>query len=172
MHLITPFIFPFTLSFSVLSFQPQSCVSIISNSTRQRQRSLANLRPCLHIFYCTSCFFCWSLELSVCCQQSRLHFCPASWAWLRPGFVQKNQQPQLLSLIISLSLTPHVRLGGVGTLVCSFQTIGNTQPTQTPYHYKHSQIRQPTWLNLYSQLYCRQHFGQTPTYLWPFLHYI
>ncbi len=45
------------------------------------------------------------------------------------GFVQKTQQPQLPSLTISLSLTPHVRLAGVGTLVCSFQIIGNTQPT-------------------------------------------
>ncbi len=56
----------------------------------------------------------------------------ASWAWLRPGFVQKTQQPQLPSLTISLSLTPHVRLAGVGALVCSFQIIGNTQPTR-PY---------------------------------------
>ncbi len=44
----------------------------------------------------------------------------ASWAWLRPGFVQNTQQPQLPSLTISLSLTPHVRLAGVGALVCSF----------------------------------------------------
>ncbi len=56
----------------------------------------------------------------------------ASWAWLRPGFVQKTQQPQLPSLTISLSLTPHVRLAGMGALVCSFQIIGNTQPTR-PY---------------------------------------
>ncbi len=56
----------------------------------------------------------------------------ASWAWLRPGFVQKTQQPQLPSLTGSLSLTPHVRLAGVGALVCSFQIIGNTQPTR-PY---------------------------------------
>ncbi len=54
----------------------------------------------------------------------------ASWAWLRPGFVQKTQQLQLPSLTISLSLTPHVRLAGVGALVCSFQIIGNTQPTR------------------------------------------
>ncbi len=53
----------------------------------------------------------------------------ASWAWLRPGFVQKTQQPQLLSLTISLSLTPHVRLAGVEALVCLFQIIGNTKPT-------------------------------------------
>ncbi len=53
----------------------------------------------------------------------------ASWAWLRPGFVQKTQQPQLLSLTIYLSLTHQVRLAGVGALVCSFQIIGNTQPT-------------------------------------------
>ncbi len=53
----------------------------------------------------------------------------ASWAWLRPGFVQKTQQPQLLSLTISLSLTPHIRLAGVEALVCLFQIIGNTQPT-------------------------------------------
>ncbi len=56
----------------------------------------------------------------------------AFWAWLRPGFVQKTLQPQLPSLTISLSLTPHVRLAGVGALVCSFQTVGNTQPTR-PY---------------------------------------
>ncbi len=56
----------------------------------------------------------------------------ASWAWLRPGFVQKTQQLQLPSLTISLFLTPHVRLAGVGALVCSFQIIGNTQPTR-PY---------------------------------------
>ncbi len=42
----------------------------------------------------------------------------ASWAWLRPGFVQKTQQLQLPSLTIYLSLTPHVRLAGVGALVC------------------------------------------------------
>ncbi len=55
----------------------------------------------------------------------------ASWAWLRPGFVQKIQQPQLPSLTISLSLSlpPHVKLAMVGALVCSFQIIGNTQPT-------------------------------------------
>ncbi len=53
----------------------------------------------------------------------------ASWAWLRPGFVQKTPQPQLPSLTIYFSLTPLVRLAGVGALVCSFQIIGNTQPT-------------------------------------------
>ncbi len=53
----------------------------------------------------------------------------ASWAWLRPGFVQKTQLPWLLSLIISLSLTPQGKLAGWGHWPCSFQTIGNTQPT-------------------------------------------
>ncbi len=46
----------------------------------------------------------------------------ASWAWLRTGFVQKILQPQLTSLTIYLSLTPHVKLAGV-------ETIGNNQPT-------------------------------------------
>ncbi len=44
----------------------------------------------------------------------------ASWAWLRPGFIQKTRQPQLLCLTTSLSLTPLVRLGdggGTGLLI-------------------------------------------------------
>ncbi len=49
----------------------------------------------------------------------------ASWAWLRPGFVQKTQQLPLLSLTTFLSLTPHVKLTGVGALVsnnCKYST--------------------------------------------------
>ncbi len=159
-----------------------------------------------------------------------------STLWLRPELAQKTQQSQLLYLTTPLSLTPPVRLAGAGTLVCSFQTFGNTQPTlpyaiithlnlmwllyssyktpdcgnlppswlnstplprgagwppvlipggwqsnfslwrlqhvsgqafcyrlpftpyfiwsHMPYHYKHAQIRQPTWLKLNTQLYC------------------
>ncbi len=41
----------------------------------------------------------------------------ASWAWLRPGFVQKTQQLQLPSLTISLSLTPRQVGRGGGTVL-------------------------------------------------------
>ncbi len=51
----------------------------------------------------------------------------AFWPCLRPGFVQKTQQPLLHSLTTSPSLTPPVRLGRVEVLVFSFLTIVNTQ---------------------------------------------
>ncbi len=47
---------------------------------------------------------------------------------MRPGFIQKTQQPLQRSLTTS-SLTPPCRLGRVEVLVFSFVTIGNTQPT-------------------------------------------
>ncbi len=122
--------FPHTLSFailypstSIMCFKPIPVGSRpCSNITHRRQRNPANLRP-FPTSSTTPLFFFLhgSLKFSVSCQQSRLHFRfflynphSASWAWLRPGF---------------LSLTPHVKLAGVGALVCSFQIIGNTQPT-------------------------------------------
>ncbi len=106
-----------------------------SNITRRRQRDPANLRP---ISISSTAPLSFSVGLWNC--QSAVNkadlisafslYNPhaASWAWLRPGFVQRTQQPQLPSLTIYLSLTPHVRLAGMGVLVCSFQTVGNTQP--------------------------------------------
>ncbi len=89
--------------------------------------------PYLYIFYYTSFVLHVSLELSASCQQSRLNFCffftihaqhlGLDWD------LDLSRRPQLPSLTIYLSLTPHIKLAGVGALVYSFQTIGNTQPT-------------------------------------------
>ncbi len=51
--------------------------------------------------------------------QSTLSILGLTKTWIRPED----------SATISLPLTPHVKLAGVGALVCSFQIIGNTQPT-------------------------------------------
>ncbi len=60
--------------------------------------------------------------------QSTLSILGLTETWIRP----EDSATPLPSLTISPSLTPHVRLAGVGALVCSFQIIGNTQPTR-PY---------------------------------------
>ncbi len=52
----------------------------------------------------------------------------ASWAWLRPGFVQKSQLPRLLSLTISLSLTPQGKLAGVGHWSAHFKQLEILNP--------------------------------------------
>ncbi len=52
----------------------------------------------------------------------------ASWAWLRPGFVQKTQLPRLLSLTISLSLTPQGKLAGVGHWSAHFKQLEILNP--------------------------------------------
>ncbi len=51
----------------------------------------------------------------------------ASWAWLRPGFVRKTQQPLMHSLTTSPSLSSPIRLERVEVLVFSFLKITNTE---------------------------------------------
>ncbi len=107
-----------------------------SNITRRRQSNPANLRPIstsstTPLSFSMALWNCQSAVnkadfISAFSLQSTLSILSLT------GFVQKTQQPQLPSLTISLSLTPHVRLARVGALVCSFQIIGNTQPTR-PY---------------------------------------
>ncbi len=70
-----------TLSFSVLFLStPIICFQTIpvlsqprSNITCRHQRNPVNLRP-ISSTAPLSFFLCWSVELSVSCQQSRLHF--------------------------------------------------------------------------------------------------
>ncbi len=125
-HLSIISIFPHTLSFpilypstSIMCFQTIPVLSQPrSKNTRRWQRNPANLRP---ISTSSTTPLSFSVGLWNC--QSAVN------KGIRPGFVQKTQQPQLLFLTISLSLTPQGKLAGVRALVCSFQTIGNTQPT-------------------------------------------
>ncbi len=74
----------------------------------------------LLLFCCTSAIFCGSLELSVSCQQTSfwpllLSLLLVSWAWLRPGFIQKTLQPLLFSLpspdLHSTGLNPISQVG-------------------------------------------------------------
>ncbi len=57
--------------------------------------------------------------------QSTLSILGLTETWIRP----EDSATPAASLTISLSLTPHVKLAGVGALVCSFQITGNNQPT-------------------------------------------
>ncbi len=105
-----------------------------SNITRRRQHNPANLRP---ISTSSTTPFSFSVALWNCQSAvSKADFIPAfslqstlSILGLTETWIRPEDQPQLPSLTISLSLTPHVKLAGVGALVCSFQTTGNTQPT-------------------------------------------
>ncbi len=137
------FPFPHTLSFALLypstSIMCFKTIPVVSrprsNITRRRQSNPANLH---HISTSSTTPLSFSMALWNC--QSVVNKADLISAFslqstlsiLGWKSVQKTQQPQLPSLTISLSLTPHVRLAGVGALVCSFQIIGNTQPTR-PY---------------------------------------
>ncbi len=106
-----------------------------SNITHRQQRNPANLRPIstsstTPLSFSMALWNCQSAVnkadfISTFSLQSTLSILGLTETWIRPEALQ----PQLLSLTISLSLTPHVSLAGVGALVCSFQIIGNTQPT-------------------------------------------
>ncbi len=122
--------------FPLLSSSPHQYITVVSQQRsyikRTRQRNLAHLWP-----ICTSSSLLLSFSVGLWNCQSAVNkadFIPAIvsqtatfWAWLRPGFVQKTQQPLLRSPITSPSLTPPVRLGRVEVLDFSFLTIGNTQ---------------------------------------------
>ncbi len=57
-------------------------------------------------------------------------------------------------------------------LCCKFPFTPSIIWLKTPYDHNHTQIWQPTRLNLHTQLCCRQRFGKSPTHLWPLLHNI
>ncbi len=142
-HLSIISIFPHTLSFPLLypstyimCFQTIPVLSQPrSTVTRRRQRNPANLRPIATssttpLSFSVGLWNCQSAVnkadfISAFSLQSTLSILGLTETWIRP----EDSATQLLSLTISLSLIPQGKLAGVGSLVCSFQTIGNTQPT-------------------------------------------
>ncbi len=105
-----------------------------SNITRRQQRNSANLRPIstsstTPLSFSMALWNCQSAVnkadfISAFSLQSTLSILGLTETWIRP----EDSQPQLPSLTIYLSLTPHIKLAGMGALVCSFQIIVNTQP--------------------------------------------
>ncbi len=117
---------------------PSSSSRKVWTQKRRRQRNLAHLRP-----ICTSSSLpslsLWASGIVSLLSTKQILFpllLPklhlTFWAWLRPGFVQKTQQPLLCSLTTSPSLTPPVRLGRAEVLIFSFLTFGNS-PLILPY---------------------------------------
>ncbi len=102
--------------------------------TRRQQRNPANLRP---ISTSSTTPLSFSMALWNCQSavnkanlmsfflQSTLSILGLTETWIRP---EDSATPAALSNNLSFSHT-HVKLAGVGALVCSFQIIGNTQPT-------------------------------------------
>ncbi len=116
-HLNILFNFPLHTLLSILYIQVVSQQS--SNITRRWQHNLANLRPIgtsssAPLSFSLGLWNCQSNRTSFWLFPYKLHL--VSWAWVRPGFVQKTQQPWLLRVAEShsLSLTPLIRFGGVG----------------------------------------------------------
>ncbi len=142
-HLSIISIFPHTLSFpilypstSIMCFQTIPVLSQPrSKNTRRQQRNPANLRliatsSTTPLSFSVGLWNCQSAVnkadlISAFSLQSTLSILGLTETWIRP----EDSATRLLSLTISLSLTPQGKLAGVGALVCSFQTIGNTQPT-------------------------------------------
>ncbi len=109
-----------------------------SNITRRRQSNPANLR---HISTSSTTPLSFSMALCNCQSavnkadfisafslQSTLSILGLTETWIRP---EDSATPAALSNNFSFSHTPR-QVGRVGALVCSFQIIGNTQPTR-PY---------------------------------------
>ncbi len=106
-----------------------------SNITRRRQRNPAKLRPISTSSTAPPSFSVglWNCQsavnkvdfISAFSLQSTLSILGLTETWICP----EDSATLLLSLTTFLSLTPHVKLARVGALVCSFQIIGNTQPT-------------------------------------------
>ncbi len=107
-----------------------------SNIACRRQRNPANLRP---ISTSSTTSFSFSVALWNCQSavnkadlisdfslQSTLSLLGLTETWIRR---KVSATPAARSITISLSLTSHIKLAGVGALVYSFPTIGNTQPT-------------------------------------------
>ncbi len=109
------------------------------NITDRWQRNLANLCPIstssttplsfsMALWNCQSAVNKANL-ISAFSLQSTLSILGLTETWIRP-----EDFATLAALSNNFfSLTPHVKLAGVGALVCSFQTIGNTQPTHCNY---------------------------------------
>ncbi len=105
-----------------------------SNITHRRQRNPANLRPIStsSTTPLSSSMALWNCQsavnkadfISAFSLQSTLSILGLTETWIRP---EDSATPAALSN--NLSLTPHVRLAGVGALVYLFQIIGNTQTT-------------------------------------------
>ncbi len=104
-----------------------------SNITRRRQRNPANLRP---ISTASTTSLSFSVGLKICQSavnkadfisafslQSTLSILGLTETWIRP---EDSATPAALSNNFSFSHTPR-QVGRGGALVCSFQTIGNTQ---------------------------------------------
>ncbi len=141
-HLSIISIFPHTLSFpilypstSIMCFQTIPVLSEPrSKTTRRRQRNPANLRPIATssstpLSFSVGLWNCQSAVnkddfISAFSLQSTLSILGLTETWIRP---EDSATPAALSHNLSFSHTP--RQVGRGALVCSFQTIGNTQPT-------------------------------------------
>ncbi len=108
-----------------------------------------------------------------------------SWAWLRPGFVQKTQQPLMFSLTTSLSLfiaflvnwVPFIEeldgqlssFSGDGSPLVDFCDF--SMHLEKPYTADFHSLTH-THTHTHTQLYHRQHFGKNSRHLWSFLYYI
>ncbi len=107
-----------------------------SNITRRRQRNLANLHPIstsstTPLSFSMALWNCQSAVnkadfISAFSLQSTLSILGLTETWIRP---EDSATPAALSNNFSFSHTPR-QVGRVGALVCSFQIIGNTQPTR------------------------------------------
>ncbi len=116
-----------------MCFKPIPVVSQPRSSiTRRRQRNPANLRPfstssttplsfSMTLWNCQSAVNKADL-ISAFSLQSTLSILGLTETWIRP------EDSAALSNNLSFSHTPR-QVGRVGALVCSFQIIGNTQPT-------------------------------------------
>ncbi len=132
-YLLFPFLSSSPHLYHVFAIHSGCLTTTLLHQTQTAMRSCSPAAY-LHLFFFTPLFLYGPLELSVLRSTKQILFpllLPklhlAFWAWLRPGFVKKTQQPLLCSLTTSPFLTSPVSLGRVEVLVFSFLIIGNTQ---------------------------------------------
>ncbi len=112
-NLLSYFLFLFSLP-PPLSYVSNTFVCLTAMLLHQTQTATQSCSPVfyLHLFFFTSLSLWVSGTVSLRSTKQivfplllpNLH--SASWTWLRPGFIQKTQQPLLRSLTTSPSLTP------------------------------------------------------------------